>query len=155
MNRDRIPTALSPREVDCLQAFCRTMRVVEAGALLGYSTLAIAAVAHSVISIDRHRGYGPTTWGAYRSNIEGIPNIIPVRADAARVLGAFTADRYFLDLDGTLPTMRAVLDAIPYHVPVAVHDCCRSGCDGVEEALRELDYDVTAHVDSLVIARRR
>lgn len=155
IDRARIPTALSPREVRALQEFTRGMKVVEAGALLGFSTLTLAEVAHSVISIDKHEGYGPSTWRAYRSNIEGAGNVIPIKGDAIALIKHLHADRYFLDLDGTFHTTRAVLDAIPASVPVAVHDFRRVNCEGVERACLDLGFDICKVVDTLAIVRRR
>ena len=65
-----IPTALSPAESMLLQRVARGRRVVEAGALLGHSTIVLASTAASVVSIDKHEGYGPSTLGAWLRNID-------------------------------------------------------------------------------------
>jgi hypothetical protein len=132
------------------------MKVVECGALLGYSTLRIAEVAASVVSIDRHEGYGPSTLRAYMSNIEGLSNIIPVVAEASQLLPHLKADRYFIDLDGTHETTLSVLNAIPTGWAwAAVHDFRRQNCAGVERAIHDAGFEVEETVDTLAIVRRR
>jgi hypothetical protein len=64
-----IQTALSNSECTLLRRIAAGRRVVEAGALLGFSTVLLASVAASVVSIDRHEDYGPSTWRPYRSNL--------------------------------------------------------------------------------------
>lgn len=152
-----IPTALSAAESRALRTFSRGMRVIECGALLGYSTLLFAEQAASVVSIDRHEGYGPSTLAPYLSNIAGHRDVIvPVVGDCRQLLPFLTADRYFLDLDGTYATTRAALTAIrDSHVPVAVHDFRRQSCAGVERAILDAGYDIDQVVDSLAIVVRR
>lgn len=156
-DKSRIPTALSKREEKALQRICRGMKVLECGALLGYSTLTIAEVASQVVSIDKHEGYGPSTLHQFLCNIDGWRDkIIPVIADARRLVPFFEVDRYFIDLDGTYETTKEVLSSIPYRgLPVAVHDFGRSGCQGVERALIDAGFEIDEVVDTLVIARRR
>lgn len=149
----QIPTAMSAREAQALQRFARGQRVVECGALLGYSTLVLADVATSVVSVDRHSGYGPSTLRAFRSNIEGVPNITSVVGDARDVLPHLCAERYFIDLDGTYETTRAMIDAIRGDAMIAVHDFARSHCAGVERAIR--DCEVLEVIDTLAILRKR
>lgn len=55
-----IPTALSSREDQALRRYAMGRVVVEAGALLGHSTIQLARTAKRVTSIDRHSGY--TYW---------------------------------------------------------------------------------------------
>lgn len=160
-----IPTALSRPETAALQAFVRGRRVIECGALLGYSTLAIAATAAHVVSIDRHEGYGPSTLAPFLSNIDGQRDRIePVIGDARIVLHEksvpiyeklFPTERYFLDLDGTLETTRAVLAIIPVGRPIAVHDCHRQSCTGVLEAIAAAGCVISHVVDSLAFIERR
>lgn len=152
-----IPTAISAAEARALREFSRGLRVIECGALLGYSTLLFADQAASVVSIDRHEGYGPSTLAPYLSNIAGRRNVIvPVVADCRDVLPFLTGDRYFLDLDGTYATTRAALAAIrDSRVPVAVHDFRRQSCDGVARAILDAGYDIEQVIDSLAIVVRR
>ena len=152
-----IPTAISPAEARALRVFSRGMRVIECGALLGYSTLLLAEQAASVVSIDRHEGYGPSTLAPYLSNIASRRDmIVPVVADCRAVLPFLTGDRYFLDLDGTYATTRGALTAIRDHgVLVAVHDFRRQCCDGVARAILDAGYDIEQVVDSLAIVVRR
>jgi predicted O-methyltransferase YrrM len=133
------------------------MRVVECGALLGFSTLAMAEVAAQVVSIDRHEGYGPPTLAPFLSNIDGHRDkIIPIIADARQVVGVVDADRYFIDLDGTYQTTFDVLSRIPARgVPVAVHDYERNSCEGVKKAILDARYEIDEVVDTLAIVRRR
>lgn len=153
-----IPTALSPAEARELRSFAEGMRVIEAGALLGFSTLLMAETAAKVISIDRHEGYGPSTLSAFLSNIEGRgEKIIPVIADVRSIIPFLRADRYFIDLDGTYETTKAVLEAIPFeNVSIAIHDFGRNNCPGVERAIMECEgVDIDRVVDTLCFLRKR
>lgn len=152
-----IPTAVSAPEARALREFSRGMRVIECGALLGYSTLLLAEQAASVVSIDRHEGYGPSTLAPYLSNIASHRNVVvPVVADCRQVLPFLTGDRYFLDLDGTYETTRAALTAIrDSRVLVAVHDFRRQSCEGVARAIVDAGYDIEQVVDSLAFVVRR
>lgn len=154
---DRIPTALSDREVVALKRMAGGMRVAEAGALLGHSTLQLARVASLVVSIDRHEGYGPSTLRSFMSNVEGAGNIIPIVGDAKQILPLLEVDRYFIDLDGTYETTKAVLSAIPFrNQQIGVHDFGRVNCEGVAKAILEVDgYIIDEVVDTLAIVRRR
>lgn len=153
-NADDIPTALSDAETRALQEFTWGLRVVECGALLGFSTLKIADVAASVVSIDRHEGYGPSTLRAFMSNIEGRSNIVPVQADCIKLLPFMTADRYFIDLDGTYETSMAVLNAVR-HGHLAIHDYNRQRCEGVAKAIQDAGWHIDYTVDSLAFLNRR
>lgn len=135
------------------------MRVVEAGALLWASTSILAETALKVVSIDRHEGYGPSTLAPFMSNMflrQGLRDkVVPVIGDATKLVGLFNADRYFIDLDGTFETSYKVLDAIPYRVPVAIHDFARQRCQGVEPAILATGYTILETVDTLAICVRR
>lgn len=158
MEMSRIPTALSSAETRALAAFARDMRVIECGALLGYSTRVLASVASKVVSIDRHEGYGPATLASFMSNLEGhFDKVVPVVADCAALLPFLRADRYFIDLDGTYETTRRVLEALPhYNCGVAVHDFDRQSCSGVKRAILDTPgYEIDHVVDSLAFIRRR
>lgn len=150
-----IPTALSPAETTALQHFARGMRMIECGALLGYSTLVMAAVAARVVSVDRHEGYGPSTLRSYMSNIEGAAGrVVPIIADARLALPVLRGDRYFLDLDGTFDTTKAALDAIPHGRLVAIHDFDRNNCSGVKRAILAAHCEIDRVVDTLAFVRR-
>lgn len=74
-----VPTALSRAEARALADQSRDRRVVEAGSLLGGSTLVLASAAREVVSIDRHNGYvgrPNDTYRALRRNLEvaGVGN---------------------------------------------------------------------------------
>jgi hypothetical protein len=158
MEISRIPTALSVLETQALVEFARGMRVIECGALLGYSTRVLATSAAKVLSIDRHEGYGPSTLSSFMSNLEGhFDKVVPVIADCASILPFLRADRYFIDLDGTYETTRRVLEAIPfYNCGIAVHDFDRQSCHGVKQAILETPgYEIDHVVDSLAFIRRR
>src|SRR5688572_3274291 len=114
MNLTRIPTAISHAEGRKLREFARDQNMVEAGALLGFSTLLMAETARHVISIDRHSNYGPPTLRTFLSNIQGNLNkITPITGEAEDYVGWFANCRYFLDLDGTYQTTLGVLEKIP------------------------------------------
>ena len=158
MLRPNIPTALSPNEVEALRRICRDQRVVECGALLGFSTIVIADVAKYVISIDRHEGYGPPTYRPFMSNISRYRDrIFPIIGDVREALLGKIADRYFIDLDGKYRTTLSALCAIPAGPEkiVAVHDFGRAHCDGVEKAIITAGYDVLEVIDTLAVCRRR
>jgi hypothetical protein len=146
------PSALSPRETDALQRWARARRCVEAGALLGYSTIHMAQVASGVVSIDRHEGYSGPTWKPYLSNLEraGVRHrVLPVKGDVFDALPHVDGDFGFIDLTGTYDVTRKALSLMRAHF-VGVHDATRSRCEGVGQALR--DYITLEHVDTLVIA---
>lgn len=153
MTADDIPTALSRPEVRALQAFTEGLRVVECGALLGFSTLKIADVAARVVSVDRHTGYGPSTLRQFRSNIGGRANVVPVQADCLELLPFLSADRYFIDLDGTYATTAAVLAAVK-HGTMAIHDVNRQRCDGVLKAILDSGWTLDYVVDTLAFLHR-
>ena len=136
------PTALSEPEVRLLQEFARDRRVIEAGALLGYSTIKLAQVAAHVTSIDRHEGYSGLTLKRFMQNIErsGFRHkILPLVGDCFDILPTLAGDFTFIDLTGTYEdTMRALWSA-PSSL-MAVHDYHRVGCEGVALAVHECSW---------------
>lgn len=158
MTRPPVPSSLSDAETRRLQRLVDGRRVVEAGALLGYSALAMARTAARVVSIDRHDGYGPSTWAPYRSNLARFGDgqvIRPVRGEALLELPRVSADVAFLDLTGDERTTAAALRALHPSIQfVAVHDFDRNGCRGVARALASSTWRVVELVDTLAVAQR-
>lgn len=149
-----VPCALSGRERAALRRWCRNRRVVEAGALLGGSTIEIARAATSLVSIDRHEGYSAPTYRQFRSNLDRAR--VTVRAvvgDAVVELPRFAADAAFIDLTGeyalTLAAIRATTAPL-----VLVHDLGRVRCRGVEQALLASHLHILEHIDTLAVCVR-
>lgn len=151
-----VPTSMSDRETRLLQFYARDRRVVEAGALLGYSTIQLASVARSVVSIDKHAGYTAPTYRQFRSNLErfGVAHKgTPIVGDALDHLPGHTGDLGFLDLTGHRGLTRAALQACRAPL-VAIHDFDRAHCPGVAQAIRDLQLRVVEQVDTLVIVEK-
>jgi hypothetical protein len=154
----RIPTALSMREVGVLQSYARGREVVEAGALLGFSTVHMAKVAKRVVSIDRHTGYDRLpndTYRAFRRNLEVYnvqARVLPVVGDCS-LLAEHDGDFGFIDLDGTCSTtLRAIGQCrCPF---IGVHDYARQNCRGVADAVELAGLRVRERTDSLIILER-
>lgn len=153
-----IPTALSAREDAALRKYAAHRKVVEAGALLGHSTIQLAGTADQVISIDRHTGYDHwrnDTFRQFRRNLEvaGVSNrVIPVIGDAS-LLADYSADFAFIDLCGTYQTTLAAIMAADAPV-VAVHDYERQSCPGVAQAVEASGLEVIERIDSLIVLKR-
>jgi hypothetical protein len=154
------PSSLSDRETACLQRWARDKRVVEAGALLGYSTIKLAEVATHVVSIDKHEGYTTPTLRRYLTNLEraGVRGkVTPLVGDAPPLLASVRdVDFAFIDLTGKGDlTMTSIMRS---HAPiVGVHDFGRPGCE-VEGVVRLLwshyRWTILELVDTLVVCRR-
>jgi predicted O-methyltransferase YrrM len=137
----RIPTALTPRETAALQHLAAGKRVVEAGSLLGYSTVAMGQVARQVVAIDPHDGYPiwqpRPTLEVFERNIrehgvgERVTAIVGFGEDH---LPLYAADVAFLDLTGHYDvTLRCIEGA---RAPIiCCHDYMRGGCHGATEAV--------------------
>ena len=150
------PTALSPREVACLQRWASGKLVVEAGALLGYSTIKLAEVATRVISIDRHKDYTIPTLTRFRSNLDraGIRDKVEIVVECAlSALPRYRADFGFIDLTGQCMLTQQALEACQAPI-VGVHDFQRPHCEGVERAIRGAGFEVVEVIDTLAICRR-
>jgi precorrin-6B methylase 2 len=154
-----IPTAISFRERLALARYARSKRVVEAGSLLGASTLWMEQLATSVVSIDRHEGYGHPTLAIMKNNLMryGQGRIEMRVGDALAVLPSVEADVAFIDLTGDQDLTLNVLETLPSSIQVTlVHDCERSRCEGVVRAIqRQASWRQLEQVDTLAILGRR
>lgn len=152
-----VRSSISGAEAHALQQLARGRRVVEAGALLGYSALLLSDVAAHVTSIDRHAGYGPSTWAPYRSNLARFARQ-PVRTiigDALVWLPHVEADVAFLDLTGGEGlTTRALAALHPSVRVVGVHDLTRQSCPGVARAIARSAWRLVEAVGTLGILER-
>lgn len=158
MSRPPVKSCMSDAETRALQLLVDGRRSVEAGALLGYSALAMAKTASRVVSVDRHHGYGPSTFRPYMSNLirfGDMNRIRPVVGDALELLPEVEADVAFIDLTGQEDLTARALSALhPSVRAVAVHDFGRSSCRGVERALARSPWYIVNVVDTLAIARK-
>lgn len=155
-NSISIPTTLSPREVRLLTRVTESRRVVEAGALLGFSTIATACKASHVVSIDRHEGYSGSTWHPFLSNLHrfGVRDkVTPVKGDIKDVLPLYHGDIGVLDLTGTFEdTLQALaLFQVPY---LLIHDFQRVKCEGVERAIKAARLNIEEVVDTYAFCSR-
>lgn len=154
--RYRIASSLSKPEERLLRHYGHNLAVVEAGSLLGYSTLVLASVAKSVISIDRHQGYGAPTERAFRSNlaVHGAKNVRPIIGEATQVIDTIVGCKLaFIDLDGTEETTRTMLQKVRTTL-VALHDVGRQSCRGVERAMQNSAWRVVEGAGTLVVMER-
>lgn len=161
-----IPTALTPSETRLLQILARGVVVAEAGALLGYSTVALAHVAQQVVSIDPHNGYphhAPRpTYEPFLNNLRRhgvLDRVRAVRGDARRELPRLEAAGVFLDLTGEAELTRACITAAEKTGArwIAVHDYARGGCAGATKVIDHLIRSGRWHasrVDTLVVLAR-
>lgn len=154
-----IPTALSRREDLALQRYARDRRVVEAGALLGHSTIQLAQTAKHVVSIDRHIGYDywrNDTLRAFRRNLTvgGVfQKVDAVVGDAVQMLPRYSADFAFIDLCGTYGGTLAAIRAARAPL-IGIHDFERQSCAGVARAVKDSGYAIRERIDSLVILEK-
>lgn len=154
--RSSIPTAISAAEAAFLQQHCREKRVLECGALLGFSTLLISDVTREVVSVDRHQGYGPSTERQFRSNVAcyARDHIRIEIGDARELVHRLWPDLVFIDLDGTYETTREVM-ANCLSPLVMVHDLHRQNCQGVEPAIKSAGFRIIESVGTLCLCERR
>lgn len=137
-----IPTALTESETRLLRQVARDRRVYEAGALLGYSTVALAQVAREVVSVDPHTGYPRDdprpTWHPFRRNLRryGVEGVVrPIRNYFQNVPPLETTELAFADLIGEAQPVAQFL-RLAEHVPiVAVHDYALAGCESATHAI--------------------
>lgn len=156
-----IPTALTPDETTKLQEIAAGKYVLEVGALLGYSTIALAQVAEHVFSIDPHDGYPENdprpTWGAYIDNLQRhrvSEKVTPIKArwqDVAENGGLpVPYDVVFMDLTGRYEdTMALLMHLHPEWgwrlKTIAVHDCGHPDWPGVDRAVAEFRDFIGMH----------
>lgn len=156
----KIPTAISERELIALREMCYQKRVVEAGALLGFSTVNISRVAKHITSIDPHDGYKGQTYRQFMSNAEvyGFSNIEAIIGDATKILPLISADVAFFDLTGDEWLTRYAILSLHRDVEtVIIHDTERAACEGVVQAIDKVSefWEPTGQIDTLGILRRR
>lgn len=160
-----IPTALTPAETAKLQEVARGKVVYEAGALLGYSTVALAQVAKRVISVDPHTGYpqpnATSTWEQYLYNLERygvLDRVRPFRADFQVHIPDGTDFIAWGDLTGDGKLMEEFLRTRGFGSAIVLHDYGRGGCSESTKAIdryikAEQPVDVEV-VDTLIVIRR-
>lgn len=155
--RTYIPTALSRREAERLAWYAAGRTVVEAGALLGFSTIALAETADRVYSIDRHTGYYGTKLSerTFRRNLDvcNVAGKVQCVIGDVRLVSGFPADFAFIDLDGTCGTTLRAISAVRSTL-IGIHDFARLNCRGVEEAIRLSGMPVIERADSLIVIRK-
>ena len=151
------PSSLSVREAECLQRWAEGKLVVEAGALLGFSTIKLAQVASRVISIDRHLNYTLPTLKQFKGNLvrAGVRDKVTIVVECClSALPRYPAEFGFIDLTGQQRLTQLALEACQAPI-VGVHDLHRPYCEGVETAIRKAGFEVLEAVDTLAICRRK
>lgn len=150
---------MTSSERTLLSYIARDRRTIEAGALVGRSTVDLAKVAKHVISIDRHTGYGPDTLRPYLRNIDPFRSrITPIVGDVRDHLPTIDAETCLVDLLGDYPTTKYCLDNLHPNLRfVAIHDTHRALCSGVDAAIQaSLDrWEPLMQADTLTILARR
>jgi hypothetical protein len=145
-----IPTALSEPEAVALQQLAVGKRVLEVGALLGFSTIMLAQVALEVASVDPHQGY-PTdnprdTWVPFNTNLlrHGVADKVLAYRDlyngrsASLIADEWGApDFVFIDADGTYDTTFRLIELAAEHVAVPMEDPASSLIAVHDYGLRE------------------
>lgn len=164
MTRPTITTAISPAESDALEALARDRRVLEIGAQFGFSTVIMAMVARSVVSIDWHRGdphagFLDSLW-TYRDNLkrnaveDRVLTVIGPSHQALPVLAPNSFDLIFHDASHDY---KNVLDDLGLALRlmdsgyVAVHDYGRF--DGLTTACHEVLGQPSQVIDTLAVFR--
>lgn len=149
-----IPSAISPREARFMQSICKEKRVVEFGALLGFSTIILAEVAGSLTSVDRHIEYSGPTLNQLISNLHryGVNDSVRVIEGDAATWSNLAGDIAFIDLTGQYEITKRVLSGLSCKLAL-VHDFDRPNCD-VGRGIRDAGWKVIGHVDSLVLCER-
>lgn len=146
-----IRTSVSVAEQAELRRLARGRRVVEVGSLLGSTTVMLSRVAASVVSVDRHKGYGPSTLAAFHSNIARFGQNVDVRVgDALDLLPLLATDLVFIDLTGERGLTGDVIRLAPRNAVVCVHDLDRPGCD-VARAIRDAGRTIAYAVGTLAV----
>ncbi len=158
-----IVTSLTEREADCLHNLAMGKRVLEIGAAYGFSTVLMADVADSVVSVDHHKDVHGSL-PAYLGHLEtyGVQSkVTPVIADSRRALPKLRAqfDMAFIDGDHSY-------DGIKYDVLqceggllsrrpaiLALHDYHEDTCPGVTKFINDHFGPTQIHrlVDTLYV----
>lgn len=161
-----IPSALTHRETALLQSMAFDRHVLEAGALLGYSTVALAQVAKHVTSYDPHMGYPAArpspTWNIFNHNItcHGVSEQITAhRMSFEECLDFSSYDMAFADMTGRYAITSKFLE-LTSHIPiVGIHDYERNNCHGATNAVNDyiLSHKLTRieRVDTLIILHNK
>lgn len=136
----------------------RGRKVIECGSLIGNSTVPVAQVASKVVSIDKHEGYGPPTLKRFLTNIDAVAHKVDVKVgDVAYFLPGIDADVCLIDLLGTYELTKWCLEHLhPSLTFVAVHDCHRPHCGGVDAAIEasRAVWEPFGQADTLTMLRR-
>lgn len=165
-----IPTAVTNAEAVELSSLASGKTVLEAGALLGHSTVTLALTAKHVVSVDPHEGYPEhdprPTLQPFLDNLtrcgvrDKVTVCIGTHEDVFPYLDEDTFDLVFLDLTGhyedTWDAMQRAIPLLTVTGVLAVHDCGHSEWPGVQQAVREFAEDVGGEprlVDRLAVFR--
>lgn len=146
-----IPSALTPDETAELRRLARGGTVLEVGSLLGYSTVALAQVAHRVDSVDPHEGYPadnprPTLStfieNLVRHNVRDTVCIhIGYDKQVLPYLRRGMYDLAFLDLTGlygdTYSCLWRVVPLLRHRAALCVHDCGHPDWPGAMAAVSD------------------
>lgn len=164
MTEIEIPTALTTSEHKRLQELAAGKVVLEVGSLLGYSTVTLAQVAISVVSVDPHQGYPADdprpTIGPFLQNLDDyrvrelVTVMVGTHNDVFRWLRPEAFDMVFIDCTGefelTLDVMKKCQRLLwPKHV-MCVHDCGHPDWPGAMAAVRAFGEDFEL-VDRLAV----
>ena len=159
-----IPTAISAAEADALEALARGRKVLEIGAQFGYSTVLMARVAESVVSIDWHKGdpnagFVDSLW-TFRENLHRNAvqdKVVTVIAPSLQALPFLKAEAFDLIFHDASHDYQSVRDDLMAAVPlirtgyIAVHDYGRF--DGLTSAVSLVLGSPSQVVDTLAIFR--
>ena len=141
-----ISTAMTLREAKTLYDLAQGKRVLEVGALLGYSTCVLAQTASRVYSCDPHDGYPRhtprPTLNQFKDNIRRYgfeERVYPLIGRAQEMLPKLEAipDMTFIDTTGRYDDTMYCMEHCNSKV-IAVHDMYRGGCEGATQAV--LDF---------------
>jgi predicted O-methyltransferase YrrM len=144
-----IPSAVTLAEELELRTLAAGRDVLEVGALLGHSTVALAQTANHVVSVDPHEDYPANnprpTLPTFLSNLDrhGVRDkVTPIVArhnQAFPRLAPRSFDVVFIDCTGeyqlTLSIMRAAVPLLRPHATMCVHDCGHPDWPGAMEAV--------------------
>jgi hypothetical protein len=169
-----IPTALSEPEAVALQQLAAGKRVLEVGALLGFSTVLMAQVAEEVVSVDPHDGYPAEnprpTWHEFNGNLlrfDVADRVVAYRdfyngKTAALITDDHDAPEFaFIDADGTYETTIMLIELVAEHMHadapiIAVHDYNLPEWPGAGAAVRDYCTQTQTHfglIDTLALIR--